>query len=135
MTWEEQLQTNNEIKKADRRAGRKWEVSQDDIIIPLEEWRALNNSIEEFDRRSYVIRKLVESGNLNTVSLMETHREKLLMQLDYMDKAMEKLNESLEEAHKIEGNPEEFQPMGRSKGGDEWTRRVDRLYPKKKVIK
>ena len=107
MTWEEQLQTNNEIKKADRTAGRKWEVSQDDIIIPLEEWRALKEAIEELDRRSYVIRKLVE-GNLN--------REKLLMQLDYMDKAMEKLNESLEEAHKIEGNPDEFQPMGRSKG-------------------
>ena len=116
MTWEKQLQTKNEIKKADRTAGRKWEVSQDDIIIPLEEWRALNNSIEEFDRRSYVIRKLVE-GNLN--------REKLLMQLDYIDKAMEELDKSLEEAHKIEENPEEYQPI-RSKGGDEWTSRVDR---------
>ena len=37
MIWEKQLQTKNEIKKADRTAGRKWEVSQDDIIIPLEE--------------------------------------------------------------------------------------------------
>ena len=117
MTWEEQLQTNNEIKKAERRAGRKWELAQDDVFITGEEWSAMFQVINELDRRSYVIRKLVE-GNLN--------REKLLMQLDYMDKAMEKLNESLEEAHKIEGNPEEFQPMGRSKGGDEWTRRVDR---------
>ena len=33
--------------------------------------------------------------------------------------------ESLEEAHKIEENPEEYQPI-RSKGGDEWTSRVDR---------
>ena len=117
MTWEEQLQTNNEIKKAERRAGRKWELQVEDVIITGKEWSAMRKVIEELDRRSYVIRKLVE-GNLN--------REKLLMQLDYMDKAMEKLNESLEEAHKIEGNPEEFQPMGRSKGGDEWTRRVDR---------
>ena len=117
MTWEEQLQTNNEIKKAERRAGRKWELAQDDVIITGEEWSAMFQVINELDRRSYVIRKLVE-GNLN--------REKLLMQLDYMDKAREKLNESLEEAHEIEGNPEEFQPMGRSKGGDEWTRRVDR---------
>ena len=117
MTWEEQLQTNNEIKKADRRAGRKWELQVEDVIITGKEWSAMFQAIEELDRRSYVIRKLVE-GNLN--------REKLLMQLDYMDKAMEKLNESLEEAHKIEGNPDEFQPMGRSKGGEEWTRRVDR---------
>ena len=125
MTWEEQLQTNNEIKKAERRAGRKWELAQDDVFITGEEWSAMFQVINELDRRSYVIRKLVE-GNLN--------REKLLMQLDYMDKAMEKLNESLEEAHKIEGNPDEFQPMGRSKGGDEWTRRVDR-HPLMEMIK
>ena len=39
MTWEEQLQTNNEIKKADRRAGRKWELQVEDVIITGKEYQ------------------------------------------------------------------------------------------------
>jgi hypothetical protein len=107
------------------KGGRKWETQEDDIVIPKEEWMALQMAIREMDRRRYVLRRM---ANINKFKALddETLRQ-LKMQLDSMDDAMDELNASLEEAHAIEENPNPY--VSQKEEGAYWRNKVDQELP------